>query len=228
METTVFIIKDKEFGTVYFVKHGQRTFAILPEIKRVFNYKPVNYYSVVKTERNPSALRLAGMVKRFDLRGSIYHNLLLSKRMNRACEYVSRIPCVEVNDFFDYIKTVTLTTKGKDNVRKFFINNHIIDNTKQTELFDVPLIGNEQDMFKTLHEDILALQNKFKTMQINLDSAKEQIDAKDKSIFALRAKIKELEEQNAKIKGQLESQEQINKSIGSFVSEWTAMNNVTA
>lgn len=228
METTVFTINDKEFGTVYFVKHGQRTFAILPEIKRVFNYKPINYYSVVKKDRNPSALRLARMVKRFDLRDSIYHNLLLSKRMNRARVYVSRIPCVEVNAFFDYIETVTLTTKGKDNVRKFFKNNHIIDNTKQTELFDVPLIRNEQEPFKTLHEDISALQNKFKAMQINLDSQKEQIEAKDKSIFALRAKIKELEEQNTDLKSQLEKQSTLNDRFGAFVQSWNSINNATA
>lgn len=226
METTVFTINDKEFGTVYFVKHGQRTFVILPEIRRVFNYKPVNFYS--DGHRNPSASRLAGMVKRFNLRDSIYHNHLLSKRMNRACEYVSRVPCVEVNAFVDYLKTVTVTTKGKDNVRKFFKNNHIIDNTKQTELFDVPLIRNEQEPFKTLHEDISALQNKFKAMQINLDSQKEQIEAKDKSIFALRAKIKELEEQNADLKSQLEKQSTLNDRFGAFVQSWNSINNATA
>lgn len=226
METTVFTINDKEFGTVYFVKHGQRTFVILPEIRRVFNYKPVNFYS--DKLRNPSASRLAGMVKRFNLRDSIYHNHLLSKRMNRACEYVSRVPCVEVNAFVDYLKTVTVTTKGKDNVRKFFKNNHIIDNTKQTELFDVPLIMDEQDPFKTLHEDISALQNKFKAMQINLDSQKEQIEAKDKSIFALRAKIKELEEQNTDLKSQLEKQMHLNDRFGAFVRSWNSINNATA
>jgi chromosome segregation ATPase len=77
-----------------------------------------------------------------------------------------------------------------------------------------------------MSNELSSLKNKFKAMQINLDSQKEQIDAKDKSIFALRAKIKELEEQNADLKSQFEKQSTLNKRFDAFVQSLQSVNNV--
>lgn len=82
-------------------------------------------------------------------------------------------------------------------------------------------------MFQEWRDNISGIENKFKSIMAEMDEQKKQIDAKDRSIFVLRDKIKELEEQNAQLKSQLENQTKLNKAIGSFVQDWTALNNAT-
>lgn len=216
MDTTIFSIKDKDFGTVYFAKQSDKVFVIGRELVHAFGYDCFGNAFAPGRE-------LAKITKVLDLRSTKYR-LLIKNAGKAKWTKDKEVKCAELNDFIKYLKTARIAGKqlGKRMRILDFLNKH----------FPSPFDGQEEQtkpkLFKGLYDEITALENRFKVMQINLDSQKEQIDAKDRSIFALRAKIKELEEQNTLLRSQLENQTKLNKSIGSLVSEWTALNNVTA
>lgn len=229
METTTFTINDKDVGDVYFVKNEHQVFVIVSELRRCFDYYPLN--GNIRSKCSESFMLRKSIVD-FDLHGTSYYEYLRSSAGN-AGKFVGIYSkkCIEINKLIDYLKNSKQSpSPRKESVKRFMLDNFRSIN-KQEELpglFKSASRNTVSDSFDNISMEISSLKNKFKAMQINLDSAKEQIDAKDKSIFALRAKIKELEEQNADLKSQLEKQSTLNDRFGAFVQSWNSINNVTA
>lgn len=229
METTTFTINDKDVGDVYFVKNEHQVFVIVSELRRCFDYYPLN--GNIRSKCSESFMLRKSIVD-FDLHGTSYYEYLRSSAGN-AGKFVgiNSKKCIEINKLIDYLKNSKQSpSPRKESVKRFMLDNFRSIN-KQEELpglFKSASRNTVSDSFDNISMEISSLKNKFKAMQINLDSAKEQIDAKDKSIFALRAKIKELEEQNADLKSQLEKQSTLNDRFGAFVQSWNSINNVTA
>lgn len=240
MDKKIFSISNGEFGNVFFVKQNGNIFVILAEIRRCFNYSPAKTCS--NKAVNPAAVKLKKSVIKMDLSATEYQKFLLSLHRNGVLRRIRETSCIEINKFIAHMQSTSHNSFGKEKARRFLLDNFIINSNVKVDIDNRAKIANpepelfkglgikitESDLFDDLNEDICSLKNKFKAMQINLDSAKEQIDAKDKSIFALKAKIKELEEQNADLKSQLEAQSTLNERFGAFVQSWNSINNVTA
>lgn len=236
METTTFTINDKDFGDVYFVKNGHQVFVIVSELRRCFDYYPLN--GNIKSKCSESFMLRKSIVK-FDLHGTSYYEYLRSSGNAGKFVGIYSKKCIEINKLIDYLKNSKQSpSPRKESVKRFMLDHiqaiinkyeqAIINKDKELpRLFESTSKSTVSDPFDNISMEISSLKNKFKAMQINLDSAKEQIDAKDKSIFALRAKIKELEEQNADLKSQLEKQSTLNDRFGAFVQSWNSINNVT-
>lgn len=229
METTTFTINDKDFGDVYFVKNEHQVFVIVSELRRCFDYYPLN--GNIKSKYSESFMLRKSIVK-FDLHGTSYYEYLKSSGGN-AGKFVGIYSkkCIEINKFIDYLDNSKQSkSHRKESVRRFLLDNFqsINKQEKLPGLFKSASQNTVSDSFDNMSNELSSLKNKFKAMQINLDSAKEQIDAKDKSIFSLRAKIKELEEQNADLKSRLEKQSTLNDRFGAFLQSWNLINNVTA
>lgn len=230
METTTFTINDKDVGTVYFVRNEHKVFVILSELMRCFGYNPLS--GKVTSTLSDSSMLKKNIVK-FDLRRTGYYDHFSSSVSVHAGRlrglYSRPKPCVEINNLMAYLKNSKRSaSRRKESVRRFLLDNFQSIN-KQEELpglFKSASRNTVSDSFDNMSNELSSLKNKFKAMQINLDSQKEQIDAKDKSIFALRAKIKELEEQNADLKSQLEKQSTLNKRFDAFVQSLQSVNNV--
>ena len=262
MDKKVFSISNGEFGDVFFVKQNGNIFVILAEISRCFNYSPVK--NCCHKEANPAAVKLKKSVIKMDLSTTEYQKFLLSFHRSGVLRRIRETSCIEISKFIAHMQSTGYNSFGKEKARRFLLDNFVINSNVKVSIGNLAKIANPEpelfkepgvkttksDLFDDLNENICSLKNKFKAMQINLDSTKEQIDAKDKSIFELRAKIKELEEQNAKLKengqdhfnhmkdrikdleeqnaqlkSQLENQTKLNKAIGSFVQDWTYLNN---
>lgn len=240
METTTFTINDKDVGDVYFVKNENQVFVIVSELRRCFDYYPLNGNGNIKSKCSESSMLIKSVVH-FDLHRTSYYEYLRSSTGN-AGKFVGIYSkkCIEINKLIDYLKNSKQSpSPRKESVKRFMLDHiqAIINKYKQAiinkdkelpRLFESTSKSTVSNPFDNMTNEIYSLRNKFKAMQINLDSAKEQIDAKDKSIFALRAKIKELEEQNADLKSQLEKQSTLNDRFGAFVQSWNSINNVTA
>lgn len=228
MGKTIITIYDDKAGKCFFVKENGKIFAIISEIVRIFNYNPVSGHS------NPSSCSsiLRKSVVKFDLQGTKYSDFLKQYGEKGKLNHVSSKPCIEVEMLMNYLnKSKQSASSGKKDLRKFMFDNfpiYNVNNDSPKELFESTSQNTVSDPFDNLGKEISSLKNKFKAMQINLDSQKEQIDVKDKSIFALRAKIKELEKQNAELKTKLEKQSTLNDSFGAFVRSWNSINNATA
>lgn len=264
MDKKIFSISNGEFGNVFFVKQNENIFVILSEIRRCFNYSPLKNSG--NKESNPASAKLKKSVIKMDLSATEYQKFLLSLHRNGVLRRIRETSCIEINKFIAHMQSTSLNSFGKEKARRFLLDNFVMNRNVKIDIDNRAKIANpeqelfkglgvkttESDLFNDLNEDICSLKNKFKAMQINLDSTKEQIDAKDKSIFELRAKIKELEEQyaelkengqghldhmkdrikdleeqNAQLKSQLENQTKLNKAIGSFVQDWAELNNAT-
>jgi hypothetical protein len=227
METTTFTINDKDVGDVYFVKNEHQVFVIVSELRRCFDYYPLN--GNIKSKCSESFMLRKSIVC-FDLHRTSYYEYLRSSAGN-AGKFVGIYSkkCIEINKLIDYLKNSKQSpSPRKESVKRFLLDNFQSIN-KQEELpglFKSASRNTVSDSFDNMSNELSSLKNKFKAMQINLDSQKEQIDAKDKSIFALRAKIKELEEQNADLKSQFEKQSTLNKRFDAFVQSLQSVNNV--
>lgn len=237
MDKKIFSISNGEFGNVFFVKQNGNVFVILAEIRRCFNYSPAK--TCGNKEVNPAAAKLKKSVIKMDLSATEYQKFLLSLHRNGVLRRIRETSCIEINKFIAHIQSTTHNSFGKEKARRFLLDNFVINSNVKVGIDNRAKIANpeselfkglgikttESDLFDDLNEDVCSLKNKFKAMQINLDSMKEQIDAKDKSIFELRAKIKEVEEQNADLKSQIEKQSTVNERFCAFVQSWNSVNN---
>lgn len=236
MDKKIFSISNGEFGNVFFVKQNGNVFVILAEIRRCFNYSPAKSGN---KEVNPAAAKLKKSVIKMDLSATEYQKFLLSLHRHGVLRRIRETSCIEINKFIAHMQSTTHNSFGKEKTRRFLLDNFVINSNVKVGIDNRAKIANpeperfkglgikttESDLFDDLNEDVCSLKNKFKAMQINLDSMKEQIDAKDKSIFELRAKIKEVEEQNADLKSQIEKQSTVNERFCAFVQSWNSVNN---
>lgn len=229
MDKELISINHPKYGTVFFVYKNEKIFVIGSEIERLFKYRCIQGSSLEKQKKH----RISGKVVSFNLNRTRY-DFFLRDKYHSFCKKNS--PCVYINDFLGFLKNSRPVSKVQK-TRKAIIDflGDVLGSFEMKKGMDAIYSGMNAEqkmtvytsMFQEWRDNISGIENKFKSIMAEMDEQKKQIDAKDRSIFVLRDKIKELEEQNAQLKSQLEDQTKLNKVIGSFVQDWTALNNAT-